>query len=126
MPLLQRRPHDRPRRLEGVEEEAGDRELPHRRGEPVARDGERRHRPDRVDEGHVAARLATLTHDERRADRADAAGGEDEPERAGGGVQVVLDDVREQDLRRAQEREVRERRREQRPPEPDPPPHGLV
>src|SRR6478735_7064567 len=46
----------------------------------------------------VAAWMASLTHQHCRADRADAARREDEPEVAGRGVQLVLDHVRQQHL----------------------------
>ena len=67
-------------------------------------------------------RMTALPHDQRGADRPDAAGGEDEPEVAGRGVQLVLHEVRQQHLGRAHEGEVGDRGGEQRAPQPDPAP----
>ena len=55
---------------------------------------------------------------DRAADRADAAGGEDEPEVGGAAVQVVLDDVGQQHLGRAHEQQVGDRGGGERRPQP--------
>ena len=54
--------------------------------------------------------MAALPHGYGGADRTDPARREDEPEVARGGVEVVLDDVRQQNLDRTHEREVGDRR----------------
>ena len=76
--LLGGGPHDRAGRLQGVEGEAGEHELPHGGGQAVAGDGERGQRPRDVHEGDVAPRQAALAEHDGAADRADAAGGEDD------------------------------------------------
>ena len=109
--LLDRRPDDRPRCLECVEEQAGDHQLPH----AVGRARNRRPRGSRASSTRTSpsrrGAVAALRHHDRRADRTDTAGGEDDPEIAGRGVQVVLDDVGEKDLRRARGRRGRRARR---------------
>ena len=72
-----------------------------------------------VHERHVAARMAALPHDQRGADRPDASGCEDEPEVACRGVQLILDEVRQQHLGRAHEGEVGNRSGEEGAPQPD-------
>ena len=108
--LLERRPHDRPGRLEHVEDEAGEHQLPGRGREAVPGDGERRERPGGVDERDAAARLPALAHHQRASDRAEPSCCEHEPERLGRAVDDVLHHVGQEHLGRARGRPGRRRR----------------
>ena len=117
--LLGRGPHDGPRRLQRVEGEAREHELPHRGGQAVAGHGERGERPRDVHEGDVAPREAALAEEHGAAHRADAAGREDDPQVRGRAVQVVLDHERQQHLGRAHEEQVGDGGAGERRPQPD-------
>ena len=119
MPLLDRRPDDCPGRLQCVEDQAREHQLPGRSGEPVAGDRERRERPGPVHRGDVSSRLSAASHPDRGADGAETTRREDEPERQRRGAEVVLDDVGEQHLGGAEEDEIRDGGRAERAPEPD-------
>ena len=83
-----------------LKSEAGQHQLPDGGREPVASDRQGRQRPRGVHERDVAPWDAALAHERGAADRSDAAGGEDQPEVGGAPVQVVLDEERQQHLRR--------------------------
>ena len=118
MALLDCRPDDRACRLERVEDQARDHQLPGGRGETVASDRKGGDRPGQVHDADVAPRVTALAHPERGSNRAHATRGEDETEVAGGGVELVLDHVGQQHFARAQEDQVSRGRGHECPPQP--------
>ena len=122
MPLLDGRPDDRARRLERVERQARQHQLPERRREPVSDDRERRRRPDHVHEGDEAPREPALAHDDRAGHRAQPARGEDEAQIGRGSAEVVLDEQRDEDLHRPHEAQVGHGGARERRPQPRPAP----
>ena len=80
--LLRRRPHDQPRALQRVEDEARGHQLPRQPRQPVASDHERRDGPRDVHERHEPPGERAVRHHDRGEHRADAAEREHEAEDA--------------------------------------------